>query len=345
MHMQRPFRYLVASALTLALLLAGCGTKTAPVPAKPDTAPTAPQKVDKVDVQLAWLMNSQSAAVASAIQEGIYKRYNLDVTLHAGGPNVDPIQNVVSGNMQIGIANSSGTVILAKSQGVPIKAIGTIYQKHPYSFFYKPESGITKPQDLKGKNIGIQSTGRYLLTAFLKKNGLKESDVKITTVGGDLGPLASGQVDAISAWMVNAGQLNAVPGAKYFLTYDSGLRYYANTFFTTDKMVKENPDILKRFMKGTMEGLAFSMDNQQKAVKAVLASAPNLQESIEAKTLELSIPLFLSDATKANGLGYMDKKVWEDGQQILIDTDQMKNAVIVDELFTNQFITNNTPKR
>lgn len=340
-----PFARPIAAMAAVLLLVTACGGKPAPTAPAGDKGGAAPQKLDKLDVQLAWLMNTQAAAIAAADKEGFYKKHGLDVVLHAGGPNVDPIQNVVSGKMQVGIANSNGTLTIARSQGVPVKAIGTIYQKHPYAFIFKPESGITKPEDLKGKNVGIQSTGHYLLTAFLGKVGMKESDVKVITIGSDMVPLANNQVDAASAWMVNAGQLAAVPNGKYFLTYDYGLRFYANTIFTTDKVIKDSPDLLKRFMAATMEGLAFAMDNPEKATQDVMDSAQNLNRDIELKTLQLSIPLFSSAATKTNGLGYIDKQVFQDGQQILLDTQQMKNKVNADDLVTVEFITNNTPKR
>ena len=344
MRAMRPTLRILGVSLVTALLLAACGSKPAPAPAA-GPAPATPAKLDKVDLQLAWLMNAQSAAFASAVKQGIYKKYGLDVTLHAGGPNVDPIQTVVSGQMQFGIANSSGSLILARGQGLPVKALAAVYQKHPYAYFYKPDSGIKTPADLMGKRIGIQPTGHYLLTAFLGQAGLKESDVKVVMVGSDLTPLINNQVDATAAWVVNAAQVDALPGVQHFLTFDYGLRYFANVIFATDKTIQSNPDLVKRFVAASMEGLAFAMDNPAQSSKDVLASADNLTEAIERKTLDLSVPMWASSDTKANGLGYMNQDVWHEGMQTLVETNQMKAAIKVDDIFTNTYVTGNTPKR
>ncbi len=298
----------------------------------------------KVTVQLAWLMNDESAGIAAAVKQGFYRQAGLDVTVKAGGPSVDPVVNVASGQAQFGVANSSGDLMLAAAQGIPVKAVAATYQKHPFAFFYLPGTGITRPADLRGKKIGIQATARYLLEAFLFKVGVPLKDVTVVTIGSNLVPLAEHQVAAASAWVINAGQTAAVPRAKYFLTYNYGLEFTGMVLFTTSKEIATRPAVVKAFVHASMQGWAWAMSHPKLAVRDVMDMASGLSEPMEYKTLLTSIPLIRDAVTRKQGLGYMLPSAWEQGEHILVDTHQLKKMLPIDRFFTNRFIAGNTPK-
>ena len=61
-----------------------------------------------------------------------------------------------------------------------------------------------------GKKIGTQGTAQILLRALLAKNGISENDVEVIVMGGNMSPLMTGQVDAISGWKTNVGALSVL---------------------------------------------------------------------------------------------------------------------------------------
>ncbi|BEP58802.1 hypothetical protein GmRootV35_60240 [Variovorax sp. V35] len=85
--------------------------------------------------------------------------------------------------------------MLAVSQGLPIKCFAVGAQKHPFTFFSLAKNPVRKPADLIGKKVGIPSTAAILLRALLAKNKIAEKDVTIITVGSDMVPLLTGEVD------------------------------------------------------------------------------------------------------------------------------------------------------
>jgi NitT/TauT family transport system substrate-binding protein len=92
--------------------------------------------------------------------------------------------------------------------------------------------GIKSVKELKGKKIGVEIgfVDHLLLLNALKKAGLSEKDVELVNVPTNETPqvLASGQVDAISAWQPNSGMaLKTVPGSKavYTSADEPGLIY------------------------------------------------------------------------------------------------------------------------
>lgn len=339
--MLRRSAFSVVSLGLAALLATACGAKAPAPAATQQPAPgkaEAPATLTKVTVQLGWLMNSEDAAVAVAQQRGFYKDAGLDVTIHPGGPNIDAVQQVVSGGAQFGIAASNGGLVLARGQQIPVKAIGAIYQKHPFGFFFKPSSGIKGPEDFKGKRIGFQATSRYLVDALLNRANVKQDDVKMITAGSDMAALMADKVDAVSAWVDDAAQTKGVPDAKHFLTFDYGLHYYGMVLFTTDKMISDQRDVVGKFLKATQKGLQFAIDHPDDAVSDVLKTAPNLDQATELATLKNGVSLLVSDDTKANGLLYMNPQIWQDGIKILVDSKQLKAEVKPDQVMTNEFL-------
>jgi NitT/TauT family transport system substrate-binding protein len=180
-----------------------------------------------VSTQLGWLASVAAAGDFTAIEKGYYRDLGIDVRIQPGGPAIDPIQNVASGSATFGNAASNGVLVNARSAGLPVKAFGTILQRHPFAFFYLPEAGIRTPVDFEGKNIGIQPTARPLLEAVLKKYGVPQDRVKITFVGGDISPLLARRVDVISGWVIDRIPQFANLGysdVRYLRLWDLGIR-------------------------------------------------------------------------------------------------------------------------
>ena len=133
---------------------------------------------------------------------------------------------------------SIAALILARSNGLPVKAFGTALQRHPFAFITLDKS-INSPKDFVGKKIGIQATARPLINAVIAKYQLPRDQVQVQVIGSDTLPLKTGQVDVITGWVIDAPQMAAVgPDAKAFLLWDMGIRLYAFTYFTTDEVLK-----------------------------------------------------------------------------------------------------------
>ena len=102
-----------------------------------------------------------------------------DFAIQPGGPNIDGVAIVASGRFEIGQVSSSPSLMLAASQGIPVKSFAVSVQEHPYAFFSLGSKPIRTPKDMIGKKIGIQATGKVLLSALLKKHDIPESDVEV----------------------------------------------------------------------------------------------------------------------------------------------------------------------
>jgi NitT/TauT family transport system substrate-binding protein len=341
--MKRDQITLAMPALSRRELLQFAGTAALTIAAGGALAPrAAAQSAASVSTQLGWLASVAAAGDFVAIEKGYYRDLSLDVRIQPGGPALDPIQNVAGGSATFGNAASNGVIVNARSSGIPLKAFGTVLQRHPFAFFYLQESGIRTAKDFEGKTVGIQPTARPLLEAVLKKHQVAKDNVKIVFVGGDITPLLTKRVDVITGWVVdrlpqfeNLGYGGAV---RYLRLWDLGIRMYGYVYFTTDQVLRERKDVAMRFLSASTKGWLYAREHPEEATDIVVRRTTGLDRSIEMRTLQNQIPYMTSIATKQRGWGYMESGVWG----ALIDTykglEQIPKLIHPDEVMTNEFV-------
>jgi NitT/TauT family transport system substrate-binding protein len=334
-------RGLLAGGALLALGAAGGRVLETP-------APAAAQGMTALSEQLGWLVNAQMAGDFVSIGKGYFKDAGIDLKIQPGGPNIDPIQIVAGGGVPFGNVSSVAVLVNARSRGLPVKAFGTVLQRHPFAFIFLTKSGIRTPRDFEGKTIGIQATARPLLEAVLAKYKVPQDKVKVQFVGGDTRPLVTGQVDVITGWIIDAPQIDAVRQAgsySYFKLWDLGIQLYAYTYFTTDRVLGERKDVLVRFLAASAKGWAYAAEHPDEAVDLVLKAAPALSRPLELQTWKNEIPYMSSPLTKEHGFGYMEPKVWKAISDTYYGLKQIPRGVAPSEVMTNEIVeAAKTPK-
>ncbi len=299
--------------------------------------PAHAQTLVAMSQQIGWFLNSQMAGDVVAVEKGYFREAGIDLRIQPGGPAIDPVQVVAGGGTTFGNAASIGILLNARAQGLPIKAWATALQRHPFAFIFYAGSGIRTPKDFEGKTIGIQPTARPLLEAVLRKHGIPKERVKIIFVGGDTTPLVTRQVDVITGWIINAGQMEAAYQGgvvNYFRLWDLGIRMYAYTYFATEQVLRDRKEVLARFLAASAKGWLRARDNPDEAVEMVLRHSRGLDRGIELRTWKNMGSYLTSVATKTHGWGYMDPKVWADLAETYLQLDQITRPVKPEEVMT-----------
>src|SRR6266849_7821057 len=142
------------------------------------------QQAKPLSFQLSWIKSIQYGGFFAGIEQGSFKKFGIEPTFVSGGPNVDPVANVASGQSQLG-DRPIGPLIVAKEKGIPIKVIGTVFQKSPYSIISLAKSPIKTPQEMKGKTIAVPTSGRPLILYMMSEAGLKPEEVNIVPASPD----------------------------------------------------------------------------------------------------------------------------------------------------------------
>jgi len=85
--------------------------------------------------------------------------------------------------------------------GHPDQVLCRVRAQHPYAFFSLKKNPVRSAADFRGKRVGIQATGVILLRALMAKNNIDPKDVQIVTIGSEMTPLMTGQVDVVTGWL------------------------------------------------------------------------------------------------------------------------------------------------
>lgn len=266
-----------------------------------------------VNLQLGWLLSGNQIGEVCAKQMGYYDAEGIDLKFQAGGPSIDGVAVVAAGRFEAGQVSSSPSLMLAASQDIPVVCFATGAQVHPYTFFSLKKNPVREPKDMVGKKVGIQATGVILLRALLAKNNIPESAVTIVTIGADMAPLMTGQVDVVTGWLTNTTALGVLgPDRVDLRLWDTGVKLYALPYYATAETIKTKKDVLAKFLRASGKGWAYAHANRDKAVEMLVKEFPNLVAKDEREALDVMLQYAFSPKTAAEGWGTMDPAVWQD---------------------------------
>jgi NitT/TauT family transport system substrate-binding protein len=203
---------------------------------------------------LGYIPNVEMYGPEYALHEGLFKAEGLDVTLVPAGQGVNQVQMVAAGVADIGIANPEA-VLAAAARGEKFKIFAAQFQVSPVAMTCRKDSGVSMASQLKGKRIGVKVAAKQYLDLLLSKNGLSESDVTTTTIGGqDVAVLISGRVDCqISTFAFNEPRLiemagvpvNVLPLGSFGLNAQTDCYFVKASFFDDPA----NIPVLVRFLR------------------------------------------------------------------------------------------------
>lgn len=310
------------------------------------TTTSGPATLQDINWRLGWLAGSQQAGEYVAIEKGYFKQAGINLTVQPGGPNLDSVSLVASGSATIGQISSSPSLIIARSQGIPVRAFASALQKHPFAWFSLKKDNITSPKDWVGKKIGIQGTARPLLNAVVAKYNLDPKSFETVVIGSDTVPLVSGQVQTASGWVIDSIQTAALPPGGYntMLLWDLGIQLYANPYFATDDTIKNNKKMLEGFVTACGKGWEYAFAHREEAVDIVMKSIQGLKKEVEVTTVKLMEPFTWNEATKQHGFAIMDLSRWQDQIKTYDDLKLLKGSVQPTDVATLD-ILNGSPDR
>jgi NitT/TauT family transport system substrate-binding protein len=316
---------LILSAAILLILLSSCTNNS-----------KTPQSLQPVSVQLAWIHQSQFAGLYAADQKGFYAEEGLAVTLIPGGPTIDKLSQVLGGTAQFGIT-SPDELILARADGKPVKAVAIIFRRSPVVFISLAEKGITRPQDFVGKSIRSPSNIVPSLKAMMAKVGVSPDQYTIVDLPSDLDMFASGEVEVWGSFS-NGMQITAEQaGYQINKIYpdDYGVHFYSDTLFTSDSIIATQPDLVLSFLRATLKGWTYAVENPGEIPAMELVYAPELDPKIEEVKFNATIPLV---NTGEDHFGWMKPEIWDITEETLRKYEVLTKTVDVSEVYTMQFL-------
>jgi len=320
----------------------------------PSWAQPAPTRIR---FSLDWLFQGPAAFFLLPLAKGYFKEEGLDVTVDTGNGSAGVLTRVAAGSHDMALADVSAfTEFLGQNPASPqaqLQGIFTLYDASPAAVVTLKRSGITKPRDFEGKNIGgpISDAGRKAFPLFARANGLDMSKIKVETVLANAEPLLIGKVDYFTGMLNNqtyqveleAGKPNAPANLKgkvwkVIKFADYGVPFYHDVIYATGSKIKTNPDLVRRFLSAVAKGLNYTVENPDDAVKLVAAYPEQVEDAAKlAWRMKIQNPLAVSATTRQKGILWMEPATWDAGMAFYKEYDQIPRVVPAAEVMTNEF--------
>ena len=254
---------------------------------------TAAAAADKITFVTDYGLYGRHAYYFVAIEKGYYARENLDVDIVRSPGSANTIKQVANGTAQIGFADAFAVVLGRANDGVPVKLVAMLYPRPPHAVYVLKGSGIASPKDLEGKTLADTafSSVPKLFATYAKAAGFDASKTKWVTANNDAlpGMLSAGRVDGIGQFTVGEPLLAiaAAPKEVLGLPYaDAGLDYYSNGIVAADETLRSNPELVRRFVRATLDGLKAAMANPQEAGEIMHRRHPEIDLRIAIEETE-----------------------------------------------------------
>jgi NitT/TauT family transport system substrate-binding protein len=292
-----------------------------------------------IRLPMGYIPNIQFAPFYVATEKGYFRDAGIDLEFDYKF-ETDGVALVGAGELPFAIA-SGEQVLLARAQELPVVYVAAWYQQYPVSVVAKSELGILIPQDLKGRKIGLPGLfgANYVgLRALLHEAGLEEGDVTLDAVGfNQVELMAAGQQDIVVGYAANEPiQLRAQGVAVTEIRVADYVQLASNGILASEKVMVEDPDLVRAFVGAFLRGLEDTIANPDKAFTISESYIPNfsdLDADVQKQVLETSI-----EQWKAERLGYSDPQAWENMQNVLLDMGLISEKMELNKAFTNEFI-------
>jgi NitT/TauT family transport system substrate-binding protein len=313
--------------LVVAVFIVIVGLVAALVYLARDSASEIEAGLRPVTLFMSYVPSVQFAPVYVAHQRGYFADEGIDVIFEHSLNEADGIDRLAVNDLSFGLA-SGEQVLLARASGRPLVYVFEWYERFPVGIAAPVDLGITRPEDLAGRVVGIPGLygASYIgLRALLDAAGLTEADLGELRAIGFTAPenICERQIDAAVIYIVNepiAIEDQCTPVDVIEVSDYASL--VANGLLTNEQTIRDDPALVAGMVRALRRGLEDTLADPDAAftisVENYVTDLQPEQYDTQRQVLLNSLELWRSDA-----LGVTDPAAWEQTQQVLIDAGLM----------------------
>ncbi|GLB60464.1 ABC transporter substrate-binding protein [Cytobacillus sp. NCCP-133] len=327
----------IAAAVCSVLLLAGCsgnGQETQ------QNSEKKKEDLKKITVVLDWTPNTNHTGLYVAKDKGYFKEEGLDVEIIMPG-EAGADQLTASGKADFGVSYQE-SITEARVQGVPLVSIAAVIQHNTSGFASPADKNIKTPKDFEGKTYGGWGAPveKSVMESLMKTENADVKKVSIVNMG-DADFFTAVKRDIDFAWIYYGwtGVEAELRGEKinmvYLTDYSEKLDYYTPVLATNEKMIKDNPETVKAFLKAASKGYEFAIEKPEEAADILLTNAPDLDSDLVKKSQAWLSPRYQDDAAR---WGEQKLEVWENYAEWMHENGLLDGELDTGKAFTNDFL-------
>lgn len=305
--------------------------------------PASEPKVASVQLSASLRLNGafdpSYAGEMVAAREGLFDQEGLHIELKPGDAEMDPVHSVSIGIDAFGTA-AAESFLVERSKGVPLVAFAAAYLESPVVFYFREKSGIRTPNDFIGKRIGYQlgQDTAMIYQALMAKLFLSRSEIHEVRVSSDMAPFLSGAVDVWPGHVgVEAfGFRRESVGYSILSPASYGVHVPGTVYFTTEKIVREQPELVRRFLSAVLAGWELTYSDEPKSIPLIASFAPTtLTPELIRFRLEKQRELLRPVGAR---FGEFEDAHWRSLQDILVQQKLIKDPIDLSSAVTFDFL-------
>lgn len=278
-----------------------------------------------------------------AKDKGFFAAEGLDVDIqHVTTPG-DNFPLLASSRVQFSTADASEVLNhRAGDPSLPLVSVALIGQTGQQGFAVLVNSGIQTPADWVGKTAGYKGdtvAPDYL--AILAANQIDRSSITEVRTGYDPQVLAAGQVDIYPVFLANEPDTLSRLGypTRLVTAADYGAPTLGLTYVATQDYVQQKPDVVRRFVKAALQGIAYADQHRDEAIDIVLKHAPEEDRVHQRYMLDTELTMAKAGAAQSGGIGYQTQEQWQALHDYLVQYGAIPHALPdVASVFTDKFL-------
>ncbi len=276
-----------------------------------------------------------------AQSNGYYTNERLTVNLVRGYGSLDTAKRISTADSELGLVDASAA-IQGVASGLNIKIVGGWIPSGFWKIICWASAHVSSPKDLDGKTEP-ESPGDAsgpLATIFDKMQNVALKFVTTSPTGRDQSFLTH-QSDCIWAGLADQVIITSKVAASDITTMDPsqyGLQIYNYVIAVNTNYLNQNPDVVKRFLKASYQGMAFLMQNPDQAAQMHVKAMSEFDISTAMTETQLAKSMFTYSPWKQNGLGWIDPSSMSTTMQVAQQTYNIQTVPPANQIYTNDLL-------
>jgi ABC-type nitrate/sulfonate/bicarbonate transport system substrate-binding protein len=310
-------------------------------------ATTAPvTNTSRALVPFKWLFGFTISAGATlpvviAKRLGFYQEQGLDLTWDFT-TDATGIRLIGAGHYQAGSVSDAAAPVNFIADGVPIRAIALMTQRGSRALAVKKGSPITRPKQFEGKKVGIKTSPWTEYLVMLATDKVDRSKVNEVPVGFSSVELKDNIVDVLPVFAGNEpyvlkNQLNTE--VDLIFPEDFGYPPIGTSYIVNANYAKSNPDQVSAFLKATLKGAEYMLNNKRESIQIVAEYAgPGRTREQHEFQYDVTVREMTSGHAPTKGVGYVTPAQWQAQIDLLHGMGVIKTKPAVDQMLDTSFL-------
>jgi ABC-type nitrate/sulfonate/bicarbonate transport system substrate-binding protein len=246
--------------------------------------------------------NAQFAGLLLAERDGLYREAGLDVEIRplgSGASDYENIADVVAASDHTVGSIESGLFLAGRARGLPIVALGAMFQQTPLGLMSLRATGIKTPADLVGKKVAIHGDGEEALDAVLQRAGLNRGQLSVSLSDYGNAKMLSGEFDAKQGYLVDELIHLQVEGHDVVaLPFGAnGYAAYSQVYFVSEATLAKHRAALVKFLAANNRGWSAAAADIPGTAKFIVEKhAPALSLEYQTRSLAAIIPILTCES-------------------------------------------------